>query len=530
MTITHLEPTPMQSSQSPPRIDVTDAESQSRNPIASHFRLIIDQSGVCQSVISQEYSGAGTPDDPFVVDFLEHDARNPRTFSQTRKWTITLLQAMSAFTVAFVSTAYSGGIADIRETFGVSSEVGLLGLSLFVLGFALGPLLWAPLSELFGRRYLFISTYAVLVALNAGTVFVQNIQSLIVLRFLAGTIGSSPLTNAGAVISDMFTPAERGRATTLFAAAPFLGPSIGPIVSGFLGATAGWRWIEGLMAIMTGVLLIICCLSVPETYSPVLLRRRAEFLRKGTGKYYVSKFERHKGQQTMKQRYKVALCRPWVLLFTEPIVLMSSTYVAIVYGTLYMLFAAYPIVYQKHRGWSPGEGGLAFLGVIAGMALAIIYTLFEHGRYTRILVSEGSASPETRLPPSMIGAVLLPIGLFWFAWTNGPEIHWIVSITASSFFAAGLVLVFLSLLNYLIDSYTIFAASALAANSVLRSLLGAAFPLFSTKMYDGLGIHWASSVPGFLALACLPFPFVFYRYGARIRSKCAMSSEAQQYQ
>ncbi|GKT88467.1 fluconazole resistance protein 1 [Colletotrichum tofieldiae] len=126
----------------------------------------------------------------------------------------------------------------------------------------------------------------------------------------------------------------------------------------------------------------------------------------------------------------------------------------------------------------------------------------------------------------MVGACLLPIGLFWFAWTNGPEIHWIVSIIASGFFAAGLVLVFLSLLNYLIDSYVIFAASVLAANSVMRSLFGAAFPLFTTQMYENLGIHWASSIPAFLALACLPFPFLFYKYGHVIRRKCAFAAEA----
>jgi hypothetical protein len=118
--------------------------------------------------------------------------------------------------------------------------------------------------------------------------------------------------------------------------------------------------------------------------------------------------------------------------------------------------------------------------------------------------------------------------MFGFAWTNYPSIHWIVSIILTAPFGFGMVLVFLSCMNYLIDSYTIYAASVLAANSVLRSLFGAAFPLFTSQMYSRLGIHWASTIPAFLALACLPFPFVFYKMGERIRMKCKYAAQAHQ--
>jgi hypothetical protein len=196
-------------------------------------------------------------------------------------------------------------------------------------------------------------------------------------------------------------------------------------------------------------------------------------------------------------------------------------------GTLYMCFAAFPIVFQEYRGWSEGIGGLSFLGVAVGMLSGVLYALYDNGRYAKVVAEhKGIAPPEARLPPGIVGSVLLPVGLFWFAWTNGPNIHWIVPIIASGFFAAGLVLVFLSLLNYLIDSYVIYAASVLAANSVVRSLFGAAFPLFTTYMFQNLGIHWASSVPAFLALACMPFPFLFWRYGEAIRVRCKYAAEA----
>lgn len=198
------------------------------------------------------------------------------------------------------------------------------------------------------------------------------------------------------------------------------------------------------------------------------------------------------------------------------------------------MFGAFPIVYQQYRGWSEGIGGLAFLGVAVGMLAAVVYTIPDNKRYNRIAdaaTKAGSltgAPPEARLPPAILGSIFLPIGLFWFAWTNFPSVHWSVSIIGTAPFGFGMVLVFLSIMNYLIDSYTMYAASVLAANSVLRSLFGAIFPLFTSQMYARLGIHWASSVPAFLALACVPFPFLFYRYGASIRVKCKFARVAQE--
>lgn len=204
---------------------------------------------------------------------------------------------------------------------------------------------------------------------------------------------------------------------------------------------------------------------------------------------------------------------------------------AIIYGTLYLLFGAYPIVYQEARGWSQGIGGLPFLGVTIGVILSVTYTIvIDNRRYQKAAAKAGGfAPPEARLPPCQIAAIILPIGLIWFAWTNSPSLPWAASVAAGIPFGFGMVLVFLGVMNYLIDAYTIFAASVLAANGIIRSLFGAVFPLFTTQMYHGIGIHWASMVPAFLAIACLPFPFVFYKYGASIRARCKYAAEADAF-
>jgi len=317
---------------------------------------------------------------------------------------------------------------------------------------------------------------------------------------------------------------------SIFAAAPFLGPVLGPIIGGFLGMNAGWRWVMGFLAAFSGAVWIMGSLLLPETYAPVLLRRRAEKLSKLSGKVYRSSVDIGQGKVSLKNSFKVALSRPWILLFREPIVFLLSLYMAIIYGTLYMMFAAFPIVYQMGRGWNQGVGGLAFLGIMVGMLLAVVYSIWDNKRYIKAQdQNEGFAPPEARLPPTMVASVAIPVGLFWFAWTNYPSIHFMASIAAGVPFGFGMVLVFLSIMNYLIDSYTIFAASVLAANSVLRSCFGAAFPLFTTYMYQNLGIHWASSIPAFLALACVPFPFLFYKYGPAIRTRCKFAAQSEAF-
>ncbi|KAK4106492.1 MFS general substrate transporter [Parathielavia hyrcaniae] len=511
----------------PATVSGPDVECHQGRNTPSHWFLVTHPAGVTDAVLNHAYPGQGTAESPFVVDFLPEDGSNPQRYSLSKKWIITLFQALATLAVAFVSTAYSGGVLEIIRFFHVSTTVAILGLSLFVFGFAIGPLLWAPLSEFYGRQIVFFFTYAGLVAFNAGAAGAQNIHALLILRFFAGAFGASPLTNSGGVVADMFDAKERGLALCIFAMAPFLGPTLGPISGGFLGEAESWRWVEGLMAILTGILWIVCSLFVPETYAPVILRRRAAQLSKITSKAYVSKMDLSI-TTTKAEQIKTTLLRPWVLLFSEPIVFLTAIYIAIIYGTLYFLFAAFPIVFQQQRGWSAGIGGLAFIGVAVSMLFAVAIAMVDNKRYLRVAAASpgGRAPPEARLPPAILGSVLLPVGLFWFAWTNGAETHWAVPVTASAVFATGLVGVFLSLLTYLVDGYTVFAASALAANSVLRSLFGAAFPLFATHMYRDLGVHWASSVPAFLALACTPCPLLFYWYGERIRMRCRYAAEA----
>ncbi|KAL4801071.1 major facilitator superfamily domain-containing protein [Aspergillus venezuelensis] len=505
------------------------AEKASVPSTIPFWRLLFDGGVVTQSMIDHEYPGSGTVEDPYVISWIPDDPRNPQLFSNTLKWILTCLVSVATLGVALVSSAYSGSVNELIEYFQMSEEVSYLGISFFVLGFAIGPLFWSPLSEIYGRRWVFIISMGTLTAFTAGAAGAQNIQTLMLMRFFGGSLGSAPMAVPGGVIADLFNPMTRGLAGGIYSAAPFLGPSLGPIIGGFISESGGWRWVQGFLALFTALLTVLLIFLLPETYGPVLLHRRAARLHSLTGHHYRSAADEH--QLPTRQILSIGLSRPWILLFREPIVFLLSLYLAIIYGILYLLFAAYPIVFQQVRGWSEGKGGLAFIGVLVGILFATAYNFPLYFRYKRKALASpnGRLPPEERLPDSFPAAIALPIGLFWFAWTNSPSIHWASPIAAGVPFGFGMVMVFRPVFNYLIDAYTIYAASVLAANSLLRSVFGAVFPLFTKYMFQNLGIHWASSIPAFLALVCAPMPFAFYWYGPWVRQHSKYAAQAEAY-
>ncbi|KAJ3849961.1 MFS general substrate transporter [Lentinula lateritia] len=465
------------------------------------------------------YTGSGIHEDPYIVVWDEEDPENPYNWSKTRKWIITMQLALTTFTVSFSSSSYSGGLEYIVRDLNVSDELAVLGISLYVLGFAVGPLLFAPMGEMYGRRIVFLITVGLYTPLHIGGAFARNITTVLIVRSLTGIFGASPLTNAGGAVADIFSPRERGLASAIYAAVPFLGPVIGPIVGGFVAdSSLGWHFNFWLMLLLGAISLIMGYFLAPETYAPVLLRRRAKHLMQlsnGTI-FYKSKYDIGRSTSFMKIM-RVNLSRPFVFMLTEPIVLLFAIYISVVYGTLYALFSAFPIVFETRRGWSAGVGGLAFLGVGAGISVGTATASIQNSIYQKAM----DKSPTGRAPPEamLFAGILVPIGLFWFAWTADPPVHWIVPIIAGFPFGQGVCQILQSSTAYLMDAYEIYFASAIAATIVLRSVFAAVFPVIAPTMFENLGDAWGMSIFAFLGLACTPIPFLFWKHGKAIRSK-----------
>lgn len=206
----------------PPQ-DTTSAMISNYPRTISYWRLMTDQQVITQEILNQEYAGSGTEDDPHIVSWLPEDPRNPMQFTMAKKVLVVFVTGFATLIISLASSGYSGSIKGIIRYFDVAEEVATLGLSLFVIGFSVGPLIWAPLSENIGRQIPFFFSFLLLAVFCAGCAAAPNIQTLLVLRFFAGAFGSSPLTNAGGVVSDMFTSRQRGLALLLFASTPYAG-------------------------------------------------------------------------------------------------------------------------------------------------------------------------------------------------------------------------------------------------------------------------------------------------------------------
>ncbi|KAF2641822.1 MFS general substrate transporter [Massarina eburnea CBS 473.64] len=467
----------------------------------------------------------GMENGSYLVQWEDGDVENPLNFAKGKKWTNAMILAFAVFMVSIASSGFSQGTRDMKTEFNVGQTVALMTTSTFVLGFAAGALILSPLSEVYGRRELYIGTFGAFVALSGATGLANSMTTIIVLRFFGGLAGSFTQAVAPAVVADMFEAQERGLVLSIFTLAGLMGQNVGPIICGFLDAKYGWRSIAIVVTAASLPTWIVLSFTFPETYAPVLLQRRANNLTKTTGKKHIVAGASPK---PISQQLRVGALRPWIMLIYEPIVTLLSLFLSVVHGTLFLLFAAYPIVFQQTRGWPQGVASLPFLALVIGIIISLFYVaLIDQARYARVVKKcNGAAPPEARLPPAMLGATALPIGLFWFAWTNDPKIHWFVSVSAGTLFGFGMVLLYMSLTNYIVDAYMGYSASALAASTVLRSIAGAAFPLFTASLYEKLGIHWASSVPGFLALVFVPCLIGFYKWGHILRTKTRFGQEA----
>ncbi|KIP12340.1 hypothetical protein PHLGIDRAFT_21131 [Phlebiopsis gigantea 11061_1 CR5-6] len=465
-----------------------------------------------------------------LVTFVPNDPEDPRNFSRFFKWYITAVCALSVVEVAFASSVVTGDFNGLEAEFHMGEVVIALSVSLMVCGFGVGPLLWSPLCEIVGRRSIWIFPTIVYIIFIIPCALAKNIQTLLICRFLCGFFASAPLTLAGGTISDIWDNEERGFAIALFAAAPYGGPVLGPIVGGFIGETVGWRWIFWVNMIYAGVMLFFKA-SIPETFAPTILKRRAARLRKETGDETIC---------TEQEVYKVAfsdmlmdtLIRPFAMLVTEPILLLLSLYIALIYGLLYAFFFSFPVVFGDDYHWNNGLVGLTFISVWIGLALALaVMPLLQRDYMKRADAKGGKAEPEDRLVGMMVGSIWVPISLFIFGWTSPPAVmpgggNWVGPVSSGIPFGFGMVVIYFSANAYIIDAFPGYVASALAAKTVIRSGSGAAMPLFITAMFHNLGNGWAASTWAFISLAMCPIPFLFYRYGKTIRSKSKRATSA----
>ncbi|RYP80127.1 hypothetical protein DL769_002613 [Monosporascus sp. CRB-8-3] len=450
------------------------------------------------------------PDDPY----------RPMNWPTHKKVSTTLLYGLVTMTATWASSAYAAGTQQIAEEFNVGRQVATLGTTLFLLGFGVGPLLWAPLSEVYGRRVAVLTPMFVAICFSFATATAKDLQTIMITRFFGAFFASAPVTNTGGVLGDLFSPMRRGIAMAGYALAVVGGPTVGPIASAAVVVQPhlGWRWTEYITGILQAFVLLTAVVFIDETYPPKLLVAKASRLRHDSGNWALhARFE--EWDVSVAELARKFLVRPVRLLCT-PICFLVALYASFCYGILYMQLGAVPIVFHELRGWAFLSSELPFLalclGSVTGAAVNVANQLYYNRAYR---AAGGRPVPEKRLPPMMLGSVLFAAGQFVTGWTADPRVaHWIAPVLGLYLSGCGFNTIFQAALNYLVDTFQVYAASAVAANTFLRSCFAAAFPLVVTPLYHNLGVGPGSSI--FAGFACLliPVPFVFYVFGRRIRA------------
>lgn len=450
------------------------------------------------------------------VTFTINDPENPHNWHPFWTWFYTVIYSLVVISAAYGSSSLAGGLFTIEDKFNVSEEVATLTVSLMVLGFCVGPLIWAPLSEQIGRRPVYFISFGLYTIFNIPVAVAKNIGTVLVCRFLLGVFSSSALTNVGASLVDIHNE-TRGLAIAFFSFCPYSGPVFGGIVNGFISVgTKRYDLMVWVNMAFAGVMWIAMAF-IPETYAPVILKRKAARLRKETGNPKIMT-EQEASPMSFSELVNTCLYRPLKFIVQEPVLVLICGFVALIYALLYAFFFAYPVIFNELYGYKDNIIGLMYVPILIGAFLALSTTPILEKQYQAIC-KRRTPIPEDRLIGAMIGSPFPCIALFILGATSYKHIIWVGPASSGIAFGYGMVLIYYSLNNYILDTYAKYAASALATKVFLRSAGGAAFPLFVTQMYHGLGLQWASWLLAFVSLAMILIPFSFYKFGEGLRAK-----------
>ncbi|KAI9895006.1 MAG: hypothetical protein M1814_000228 [Vezdaea aestivalis] len=443
-------------------------------------------------------------DGTILVDwYATDDPNNPQNWSSRKK--IFVVATIDIYTLAVYlgSAIITPAIPEMSAKFNVSPLVGsLIGLSSYVLGYGVGPLLFSPLSEIprIGRNPPYIISFAIFLLLSVGSALVNNAGGMFVLRFFQGFFGSPCLATAGASFGDIYSLIN-------------LPYAILPVL--------GWRISLWEILWLAGPVWILLFIALPETSAANILLRKAERLRKITGNpNFRSQSEIEQENMSPRQIVYEALVRPFQLMVLDPSIAFVTIYTALVYGIYYSFFEAFPLVYERFYHFNAGQMGLTFLSITVGVAIAIpVYAGNLYWRVNPDLVKNGLGEPESRLVPALYSSILLPIGLFIFGWTSREDIPWIASVIGVTINTIGVFILLQSIFIYLPLSYPQYAASLFAGNDFARSSLAAGTILFATPMYKNLGIGPGISILAGLTCACVGGIFVLYLFGKKLRAR-----------
>ncbi|GAA6017966.1 hypothetical protein JCM10207_002723 [Rhodosporidiobolus poonsookiae] len=517
----------------PSTVDATPKDTPALTPVAGSFVEGIPRAEAGEPAEwekEKDVGAAGTKGATLpcphanLVTFAPNDPDNPKNWSLGKRLWVTFEINYLAFSVYIGSSIYTSSQPGLMEEFGVSETVAILGLSLFVVGYGVGPMFLSPLQESprFGRSIIYWITLALYIILQIPILVPPNFGTILAFRFLTGFIGSPSIATGIASLTDVWGPLELPYAVGIWSVAAVCGPILGPVIGGFAAQANGWRWPLYELLWMCGFALLLFTFFLPETYADTILHRRAARLRNMTGNPHL------RTEHDLSADADVSLVRVgWnqiimaCKLSIQPAVLYTNIFIGLVYALLYLFFESIPYVFSHLHGFNLGVSALPFLSFfVTGIGTLTVYILYYKWRFNPLQVrSNFSLPPEANLELALWASPWIPISLFVFGWTgNSPDTHWIWPTIGAGLYFPGLFILFQSVLLYLATSYPSVAASIIASNSLVKSAMAAAFPLFGRPFFSNLGVGPACSILGGISILLTIPLFFLYRYGHRMRA------------
>ncbi|KAI1120243.1 putative MFS multidrug transporter [Nemania abortiva] len=451
---------------------------------------------------------------------------DPKSWPLRRKWLTMSIASWLCLVSPLASSIFAPATSLMDAEFhNDSATLTTFTVSFFILGYVVGSLIAAPLSEQYGRKVILDITTAIFAIWQLACALAPNITSLLVFRLFAGLGGSACLSVGGGIVSDLFDSNERGVATAVFALGPLLGPVVGPIIGGFLSQAAGWRWIFWFLFILGGLTVILQIFGSRETNLRLIVARKRAF--QGQHRKPWHRLDWYapvdvSGTEGFKDvNLAHSMLRPWKFIFTSPITGIICLYSGFVYGLLYLLLTTITTVFVQKYHWSIGVSGLSYIGIGVGFIIGVLTIGATSDRvmakHTKL--NDNVAVPEIRLNVCVYFSFLVPTSFFWYGWSANQHAFWLAPITGLACFGLGMIGIFLPLQTYMIDAFPEYAASSTAALASSRNVVGTFLPLAGPYLYKSIGLGWGNTLLGFIALALIPAPYFIAKYGGQLRVK-----------
>lgn len=456
------------------------------------------------------------------------DPENPQNWPTWQKVALCFEIGLLTTVVYMGSAVYTPGIDQLMSDLNANHTGAIAGMSVFVFGYGIGPMILSPLSErpALGRTSIYIATLLIFVILQVPTALVKSLPGFLILRFIAGFVSSPALATGGASIGDVIHPSHLPIGLGLWGICAYFGPFLGPLFGAAIVNVSSWRWVFWFMCILSGATCLLLTFFLPETSRGTLLYRKAQRLRALTGNPNIVAQAAYEASLTpLNEIVRETLWRPFQITFLEPMIMCVNLHLSLLYAIMYLWFESFPIVFQELHHFTVVELGVSYIGIMVGTWVGMTaYLTYIWYRFIKPTEQGAHIEAEVFLPANLVASVALPVALFVFAWTATASIHWIVPIIGTFIFGLGCSVLFQTHLSYLGLCYPKYMASVFASNDFFRSMIGGAFPLFASATYtntatDKFPVGWGVSIMAFLSTAMVSLPLLFMWKGKKLRQR-----------